>query len=175
MVAAITGVAIVVGFGWLYMNQAINTNAQQKALTESHLKEQKLEETQAKVADISNNLKLVTQVLGQEVLFSKLLEQIGSVMPKDAVLTDMNIAKTTGGIDIKAAAVDQATATQVQVNLQDPANKIFEKVDILSITCGGASYGGKYPCAVQLRASFNSCNQFLFVTTDCSKTGVTKP
>ncbi len=174
MIVAIAGVAVIVVVGMLYMSQSIHQYTEQKTETEQQLKVQKLEETQTKLQDISSNLKLVTQVLGQEVLFSNLMQQIGSVMPADAVLTDLNIGKTSGGIDMKAATTTQSVATQVQVNLQDPKNKIFDKVDIVNITCGSSAYGGKYPCAVQLRASFNACNQFLFVTASCKPVGGTK-
>ncbi len=172
--ASIVGVAIIVASGMFYLNQSIQAYSRQKAETTQQLKTEKLEETQKKLQDISSNLKLVTQVLGQEVLFSKIMQQIGSVMPADAVLTDLNIGVTSGGIDVKAATTNQAVATQVQVNLQDPKNKIFDKVDIINITCSSTAYGGKYPCAVQLRASFNKCNQFLFVSPACATAGSTK-
>lgn len=166
---------IIVAGGMWYIANSANTLAAQNQDAKRVLSEQKLEDTQKQLAQIGNDLKLVNQVLSKQVQFSELLKQVGSSMPSGAVLTDLSIGKVSGGIDIKAAAVDQATATQIQLNLQDPRNKVFDKVDIVNITCSDTSYGGKYPCSVQLRASFNTCNQFLVISNGCQKQGTSKP
>lgn len=170
MLCGLAGIVLIVLGGLLYINHTITDFTAQKAAAEAQLKVQKLEDTQSQLENISANLKLVTQVLSQQVLFSQLMQQIGRAMPPDAVLTDLNIGKLSGGLDIKAATTTQAVGTQVQVNLQDPANKIFDKVDIVSLTCTDTRYGGKYPCTVQLRASFLTCNPFLFVNTNSACT-----
>jgi hypothetical protein len=143
------GIAFVVVFGLLYMNQSISANQNQIAETQAQLKVQKLEETQKRVQDISSSLKLVLQVLGKEVLFSKLLKQVGAAMPPNTVLMNLSINKLQGGIDLRAGATDYQAATQVQVNLEDDQNKIFSKADIISIQCnsgsGTTAVSSKYP------------------------------
>lgn len=166
LLAAIAGISVVVVIGLAYMRQSVASYTVQIAKSQDQLKVQKLDETQAKVEDISNSLKLVLQVLGQEVLFSKLIQQVGATIPANATLTDLKISKTDGAIDITASATDYNTATQVQVNLQDPANKIFDKADIINITCGAVSATNpKYPCTVAIRAQFAKNNPFLFINT----------
>jgi hypothetical protein len=153
--------------GQLYMTQSIHTYEAQVAASQQQLKEQKLDETQAHLQSISDNLKLVLQVLSREILFSKLLKQVGAAMPNGATLSSLTISKTTGGIDLNAVAKDYQTATQVQLNLQDPANKIFEKADIVNITCvsGQSGTNAEYPCTVTIRALFAKNNPFLFTST----------
>jgi len=166
IVAVIIGIVLIVGFGTLYINKSTKAYTTQLADTTQQLKAQKLDETSKRVQDISSSLKLVTQVLSREVLFSKLVQQIGAAMPPNTVLTNLQINKLQGGIDLSAQAVDYKTATQIQVNLQDPTNKIFAKSDILSITCNGNGTGtlnAKYPCIVQVRALFATNNPFLFI------------
>ncbi len=163
---AIVGIAIIVGVGTLYLKRSTDNYASQLAGTTTQLKHQKLDETQKRVTDISGSLKLVVQVLSREVLFSKLVQQIGAAMPENTVLTNLQINKLQGGIDLSAQAVDYKTASQIQVNLQDPNNKIFAKADILSITCSGNGTGtlnSKYPCLVRIRALFANNNPFLFI------------
>jgi len=128
---------------------------------------------QKRVEDISGSLKLVVQVLSREILFSTLIRQIGSAIPAKASLTGLSISKVTGGIDLTAIASDYDTATQVQVNLKDPANKIFDKADIVNVTCTGAAASDPaYPCTVTIRAQFASNNPFLFIkTTGPANTG----
>lgn len=166
--AIVVQLCIVAGGMWYIANTAKSLAAENET-AKKVLSDQKLEETQKQLSQIGTDLKLVNQVLSKQVQFSELLKQVGSSMPSGAVLTDLSIGKVSGGIDIKAAAVSQATATQIQLNLQDPSNKVFDKVDIVNITCSDTSYGGKYPCSVQLRASFNSCNQFLVISNGCQK------
>src|SRR3990167_6988130 len=117
----IAGIWLVVAFGLFYINRSMNNYSRLVSAAQNDLKAQKLSETQKQVENISGSLRLVVQVLSREVLFSKLLTQIGSVIPANASLIDLKIAKIEGAIDLTAAASDYNTATQVQVNLQDPS------------------------------------------------------
>lgn len=161
--AAIAGVVIIVVLGQLYMDRSIKSYASQAAATSEQLKNQKLEETQKKVTDISNSLQLVLQVLSREILFSKLIQQMGTAIPPGAALSDLSINKVEGGIDLRFNAADYSTATQVHVNLQDPGNKIFDKADLLNIVCvATGAPDPRYPCQVAIRAQFAKNNPFSF-------------
>lgn len=164
LLISIAGAWIIVAAGLLFMNHSIKTYTAQNAAAQQSLKDQKLDETQKRVQDLSDSLKLVVKVLSKEILFSKLIQQIGTVMPTNANLTDLQIAKTQGSIDLSAITTDYNTATQVQINLQDKDNKIFDKADILNITCSAASATNKkYPCTVTIRARFAANNPFFFI------------
>ena len=167
---AIIGILLIVAFGTFYINQSADTYSDQLQKTQAELDSQKLSDTQKRVQDISSSLKLVVQVLSKEVLFSKLIKQIGTAIPANASLTDLRISKVSGAIDLAAIASDYNTATQVQVNLQDPANKIFNKADILNISCASTSSSDpRYPCTVNIRAQFAANNPFLFINKGGSK------
>lgn len=168
--AAFIGVALIGTYGLVTIKQATAKHNKQIAATEKILKEEKFAETQQQIKDISGSFKLVVKVLGQEVLFSQLLKQIAAIIPANANLTSLNISQTTGGIDISAVAKDYATATQVQVNLADPENKIFSKADIVSINCKqDAATTAEYPCTVTIRALFAPNNPFLFINSKGAK------
>lgn len=158
------GIALVTTFGLFYIDQ--NTKQVSKQVDQAHeeLKIQNLEETQKRVEEISNSLKLATQVLSKQILFSELLKQTGAVMPNGSSLAGLSINKLQGGIDLQAVSKDYQTATQVQVNLQDPNNKIFDKVDIVSINCGGSQAQTTYPCTGTYRALFAKNNPFSFLS-----------
>lgn len=177
-VVVIIAIFIVVFIGLLYIDQASKSYAQQVDQSREQLKIQKLEDTQKKVESVSSSIKLAVQVLSKQVLFSALLKQIGSAIPEGAVLTGLSINKLQGGIDLTAAATDYNTATQVQVNLQDPENKIFEKADIINIQCSGSAaqatnpntgqstgtqLDNTYPCKISIRALFSTNNPFSFI------------
>lgn len=161
----IIGILSIITVGHLYLQQSIRAHAAQIEQGKASFQTQNLEETQQRVQSLSDSLKLVTQVLQKEILFSKLLAQAGSALPSGAVLSELSINKVQGGLDLRAAATDYQTATQVQVNLQDPNNKIFEKADIVNIQCvtpGPASdpVQSRYPCTIQLRTLFAKNNSF---------------
>lgn len=162
----LVGLGILGTYGLLALHQSKVHADTQVAAAETQLQKDKLDQTKQQVQDVSSSLKLAVQVLSNEVLFSKLIQQIGAVMPGGTVLTGLVIDQTKGGIDLTADSTDYTAATQTQVNLADPNNKIFSKVDIVSIQCGGnnsSSTNSKYPCVVQLRALFNTNNPFLFI------------
>lgn len=154
--------------GLIYMQQSSQMYVKQIADTQASLQQQKLTSTQQEVQSISNNLKLAVQVLSKEVLFSKLFEQLAVVTPSNAVLTNLTISQVQGGVDITAATTDYTAATQLQVNLAAPGNKIFSKADIVSISCEAVSgtlnsTSAHYPCNVVIRALFAANNPFLFI------------
>jgi Tfp pilus assembly protein PilN len=162
------GVIVVLFAGLILMEQSVNSYEQQVANSETLLKEQKLEETTKHAESITSSVKLAVDVLSREILFSKLLTQIATVIPPNTNLTDLSISKEQDSIEIKAVSADYTSATQLQVNLQDPANKIFSKADIQSISCGEAT-DTRYPCSVTIKALFNESNPFLFINKSGQK------
>lgn len=161
----IAGLLALAVIGWFYMQHFADTYQKQVADAQQQLDNQHFDSVQKQVADISNNLKLVIQVLSREVLFSQLLDRLGTVTPSNVILTNLSIQQTTGGIDITAQTTDYNAATQLQVNLADPANQIFAKADIVNIICGTNTTNPRYPCTATIRALFAAKNPFLFINT----------
>jgi len=159
----LVGLGFIATYGLATLQHSTTTYHDKVVATQTALTSQKINQTEAQVKDITGNLKLVVKVLSKEVLFSKLLKQIATVTPSKAILNNLQINQTTGAIDITAAATDYATATQVQVNLQDPKNQIFSKADIVSISCLTNAPDPNYPCVAHIRALFGSTNPYLFI------------
>lgn len=162
-VAALIGLGLIATYGLATLQHSIGNLQQQVAVSQASLQTQHLTQTEDQVQSISDSFKLMVQVLSKEVLFSKLLKQIATVIPSNSVLTGLNISQTSPAIDLSAAASDYYTATQVQVNLQDPDNGVFAKADIVSISCQANADNAQYPCTVKLRALFSANNPYLFI------------
>lgn len=158
----IVGVGVITMSGILYLQSSERSFQTQITNTSQSLNNQQLDTVQKQAEEISGNIKLTTDVLSRQVLFSKLLRQIGAAMPSNTSLSDLKINKGEKGISLTASAVDYDAATQVQVNLADPKNKIFSKADIVSINCDKS--GSKYPCTVVVRALFGDNASYLFIT-----------
>jgi len=155
-------VALVAG-GGLYLQRSIDDTNKQIADTQRQLDAQHLDTVQKQVTDMSNNLKLTVQVLSKEVLFSKLLTQLGAVTPSNVSLTNLSILQAQSSIVIIADAANYNAATQLQANLSDPKNQIFSQADIENISCAKTAQDGTYPCKVTIRALFAADNPFLFI------------
>lgn len=162
----VVGLSALGTYGLLALHESTIRYNGQVAAVQAQLQKDKLNQTKSQVENMSNSLKLAVQVLSNEVLFSKLIQQIGAVMPSGTVLTGLTIDQVTGGLELTADSTNYTAATQIQINLADPTNKIFSKVDIESIkqnSAASSSANSIYQYKVQLRALFNSNNAFLFI------------
>lgn len=167
---AIAGLAVVSVGGIFYLNQTAESVQKQVVSLEDTLKRQNQTGIEKEVKDISNDLKLTLQVLSKQVLYSQLLKQLATIIPSNAALSNLNLSKVQGALDITASTANYNAATQLQVNLADPNNKLFSKADIVGITCTGGTTEAakKYPCTVTIRALFAADNPYLF-TSNTSK------
>jgi len=166
------GVVAVLIAGMFYINYQVRAYQRQVDSTKEQLVKQELEATQARVEEISSSVKLANQVLSREIFFSKLLQGIGSVLPPGTALQNLNLTNDLqGGIDLQVVAVDYRAGTQVQVNLADERNKLFEKADIQSISCAnpddasGSDVDSQYPCQVTIRALFAKDSPYTYTGT----------
>lgn len=166
---ALIGVGIIVAGGLIYMHQAIKSQASQIDKAKQNLQIEKVDDTQKRIEEISSNTKLTLNVLSREILFSKLIRQIGSALPANTALQSLQIDAVQGGIQLNALSADFNAGTQLQLNLQDPKNGVFEKADINSITCDDptkpatASKNKLYPCTVNMRALFGNNKSYVYI------------
>src|SRR3989344_7168953 len=127
LIFAVLGAALIIASGMVYLTETTKNYEKRTETARQSLKAQKIDETQKKVEEISNNVKLATEVLSREILFSKVLMQLGSVLPAETSLQQLQIDDLKGGLTLSAGAKDIESATQIQLNLEDPKNRIFEK------------------------------------------------
>jgi len=162
------GLVLILSVGWVYITQQNKNLAKNIDSVNQQLQAEDLAGTQKKAQAITNNIKIINQVLSREIRFSGLITQIGSVMPPGAVLSGLTLAKVDGGLDLSASARDYTSATQIAVNLSDPKNKIFDKVDIVNVNCSATS-GSAYPCSASFRALFSKSTQSQFLNVPGGK------
>lgn len=170
MLVGLAGITLIISAGYVAIARETKTYADQVEQSKSLLETKKLAETKQEVEAITTNLKLAVQVLSKQILFSELLQQIGNSMPRGSILTGLGINQLEGGIDLQARATNYQTATQIQINLSDPDNKIFSQADIIRVSCSDGtdedSTGAltvAYPCTITIRAQFAKDNNFLLI------------
>ncbi|MEK7471895.1 MAG: hypothetical protein AAB624_01475 [Patescibacteria group bacterium] len=160
----ILGILIIVGTGYFFVDNATLSAAKVKQQTEESIKTAKLDEAEVEYATFSNNLKTVVQILSSQVLFSELLQQIGGVTPNGATLNSVSLADTDNALDLSFTTSSAGLAPTIQVNLEDPENELFEKADIIQVSCQ-VDEDGDEECGVQLRALFKTDAKFLFLNS----------
>lgn len=163
----IAGIVVIIIAGLFYLQQDIDAYKTSNTNAQNSLKQQNETETIARVQEISSSLKLVVNVLSQEILFSKLLRQVGAVMPPNTVLQDLKLSnELDGALELKAGAKDYDSATQIQVNLEQRPDSIFEKADLVNVSCkpAGAGVNANYPCQASLTAVFSKDNNFTLLS-----------
>lgn len=165
-VVGIVGIGIIILFGHYQLNRSIAAAEKQVAQSEQRLEVQNITDTQKQTEEIDSSIKLALQVLEKKILFSKLLQRIGAVMPEGTVLEGISLQELEGGLNLVARAESYQSATQVQVNISDATNDVFKTADILAIDCVDPQASetiNPYPCTITLRALFNEDNPFLFI------------
>lgn len=159
----IFGIVIILFAGHFYLQQEVNSAKSSISTSEKSLKDQQETATITRVQDISSSLKLVVNVLSQEILFSELLREVGGVMPPRTVLQDLRLSsELDGAVDLQAGAKDYDSATQIQVNLEKIPGSVFEKADLVNVTCKADENTPQnpYPCQASLTAIFSKDNNF---------------
>lgn len=159
---AIAGALVIIGLGWLYLNQQAADLQRDLDSTNAQLQAQNIGQVQKDAAEITGDIKVINQLFSNEIRFSDLIQDIGRVMPPGAVLSSLSLSKVNGAIDLSASSKDYTSAAQVAVNLNDPANGLFSKVDIVNINCGSNNSSDSdngYKCNATFRALFSSAAQ----------------
>ena len=154
-VIIIAGLVLILGLGWLYMDQQTKDLDRSIAATQAQLKNQNLEQVRDQADEISQNIKVINQVLSREIRFSSLIQEIGKVMPSGTVLSSLTLSnRVAGAVDLNTNTKNAVAAAQIAVNLSDPKNNLFAKVDIVNVNC--SSEDKPYPCTATLRALFDN-------------------
>ena len=165
---SIFGVAVLTGSTLVLFHESEGNYRSNIASAQIQLSSDNYTKVVQQVSDISNNLSLMVSVLSKEILFSKLLNRLGSITPPNVILTNLSISQPETAVTITALTGNYNAATQLQVNLSDPNNQIFQKADIISITCSNSnstSANPNYPCTTIIRAQFSNNNPFLFINS----------
>jgi Tfp pilus assembly protein PilN len=168
VMAAILGMALIVAGGWLYINQQSKTLQTNLDATNQELKAQNLDKVKQDAKEITGDIRVINKVLSTEIRFSDLIKTIGNDMPPGTVLGALSLTQADGTLDLTTKAKDYNSAAQIAVNLSDPKNKLFSKVDILTINCQSFADPNAYSCSATFKALFSpqTKNRFLSVPKD---------
>lgn len=83
--------------------------------------------------ELSEKIDTIGNLLNQEVKFSELLREIGSLMPQGSILLSLSVSESKDDpITLDAGVIDADTAAVLRENLA--GSDVFDNADILSVT-----------------------------------------
>lgn len=163
VLVAMAGLLVIIAGGWIYINQQSLDLQRSLDSTNAQLQTQNLAKVQKDASEITGDIKVINLLFSSEIRFSKLIQDIGRVMPPNSVLSSLSLSKVNGPLDLSTGSKDYASAAQIAVNLNDPANGLFAKVDIVNINCGQDS-NTEYKCNGTFRALFSPAAQTKYLS-----------
>ena len=173
--SAIFVVIVFVGLMTIFGQYYIKGNTQnlQKTaeITEARINSHNLSSTRTSIQNLSNNFVTITQLLKKQLLFSKMFVKIGSIIPQGAILRGITLSPTTSAaIDLNVIAVNREAATLAFVNISDPQNGLFDKADLLSVSCNDITaqteaLSAKYPCSSIIKVVIKTDSSFYFLNS----------
>lgn len=166
-IIALVGLVAITSGTLFYLSQDINNYKKDIASIQGDLKDQKQEEVLADVSELNANFGLVVNVLSREVLFSKLLQHIGAIMPKGVILQDLSLSSDSSALTLNLSATDYQKAAQALVNLKAESNLLFREADANSVDCG-SSDNPTYPCTATMQVLLTTENPFLLLNQEKS-------
>ena len=164
VVIVIAGIGLLSLFGQFYITKNVKNQQKVSKVSQERMAAQNYEGTKKELQSLSDNVKTVVQILSKQLLFSKMLTTIGSILPSGTVLSDITLSSTDSAIDLSISATDRAAATQAFVNVKDPKNNFFTNADLISINCDSAG-GKKYPCTATIRVVLKNDSSFYFLNS----------
>ncbi len=167
---AVVMVAVVgiLAFGQFYISKNTKNVEAQSRVTQERIEKQNLAATQKELDTISTNLKTVLQISAKQLLFSKLLTKIGTILPSGTVLKDITLSTTDSALDLNVVARNKDAATQAFVNISDTKNGLFTRADLVSVTCSEDPRQAN-PCRTQIRVIIKADSSFYFLNSITEK------
>lgn len=155
------GLVTILLAGAFYIDRQSSHIQTQIEASEKQLKAQNLDQVEKESQQITNNIRIINQVLSKEVLFSEVIQEVGKIIPSGSVLSSISLTQVSGSIDLVINSRDNNSAVQAAANLSDPKNNLFEKVDVVNVSCTGSNPG--YPCSSTFKALFSPTAQDRFL------------
>lgn len=132
-IIVLIGVLLLTLAGTFYVKAAANSYTKKVETSKTRIQEQKLETAQKEAESFSSNLDTVVLLLKDQLLFSKIIKSIGSVLPNGVVLKEINYDSKESTMSLDVIAPSEQAATQAFINISSDTNKLFSKADLVQV------------------------------------------
>lgn len=119
--------------GSLYIQVRAHSISSDVEQARQRISEQNLESAQKDAQVFSNNLDTVMSILKDQLLFSKIIRNIGSVLPNGVVLKEINYQSKDSSMTLDVIGGSEYDVTQAFVNISSNSNTLFSKADLVQV------------------------------------------
>lgn len=140
--------------GTFLINQSYSSS--KESLEADQVKILELEATNEEAKSLSASIKTISSLLDQEVKFSSLLREIGSLLPKGVVLRDLQLSEDRSApLSLEVNAKSPEAVGRFQLNLQE--SELFDGADITIVEKTDST--SEYPYSASVNAYFAGATQ----------------
>jgi Tfp pilus assembly protein PilN len=158
--AAVLALLVIVYGGFLYIQLVEKDTLLRKQALEERIQNEKLNIATREYTALSNSTKTVLQLFQRQVLFSKLIQKIATVLPAGVSLKDINLSEKDTALTLNFTLPSKESSIVLQSNLQNPENELFVKADLISTSCS-AQISGAVQCGAQIRVLLSDTSEYL--------------
>ncbi len=134
----LVAVVAIIAFGTFFISQRASNLNRLVAISEQRVKDQSLTDYQKKAEVFSSDLNTAVKLLENQLLFSKIIRTIGSVLPPGVTLGTLDYSVEDEILTLNVEGKDQraiSTAFENISNGQQISNNLFTKADLLKVDC----------------------------------------
>jgi Tfp pilus assembly protein PilN len=133
---------VVAAIGRLTIQTARNQTLAQKQVVEDQLKTADFDTINGEYSDFSTGLSNVKKLYQQQVLYSRLIRKLGTLLPPGAKITNISISDKDRAVSLNFDNDSEGMGPTIQLNLTDQSKQVANKTtllfnDNLKLTLGG--------------------------------------
>lgn len=151
-------------FGNFYIKSSANSVWSNVDEAKGRIKDQNLEKIQQSAEIFGTNLETVVKLLKDQLLFSKLIKTIGSVLPDQVILREINFESKDSTMQLYLQGPSEQAVTQAFINISSDQSKLFSKADLVGVDCSEF-------CTAEVVVLLNKDSEFYFLNDVTSKGG----
>ncbi|HPR09979.1 MAG TPA: hypothetical protein PLJ04_00180 [Candidatus Saccharibacteria bacterium] len=163
-------IVITIGFGLFFITQRANNLNRLATISEQRVVDQNLAEYQQKAEVFSNDLDIAVKLLENQLLFSKIIRTIGSVLPPGVTLGTLDYSAEDEVLTLNVNGADQRLITTAFENIsssQEKTDNLFTKADLLKIDCNSLEGG----CTGSIVVLLNKNSEFYLINNALKEKG----
>jgi Tfp pilus assembly protein PilN len=158
MLLVLVGVIAITVVGQFYIKSNVNNLNKTIQTTQQRIKDQNLESRQAEISQFANNLNTVNSLLADQLLFSKIITNLGEILPSGVTVQNIDFTSTDSTLKLQLIGSDEKAVTQGFVNISSAPNSLITAADLENVDCSGQ--GG---CVATVTALLNKDSELYFL------------
>lgn len=147
-------------FTVLYVSYSVlqdTMNSAEQQISNNDVESSVYNETKQQINNLSSQLSTAKSILDSEVLYSKVLVQLGQIMPAGAIIGELNLSESSfsgSPVELVAYAQSSTAAAQLQQTLQ--GSSLFTQAELQSTS--DTEGIDNYPVKITFSVIFNKAS-----------------